>query len=162
MSDSASLSHLADDGSPRMVDVGGKQPTARMAQAEAIVRYSIDTFNRVLAGDLPKGGIIEPARIAGIMAAKRTSELIPMCHGLQVEQVEVSITPLKGEEPAFQVLCSASLTGKTGVEMEAMTGATVAALTLYDMTKGLDKGIVIEKVRLLKKSGGKSGEWQAQ
>ena len=162
MSDSASLSHLADDGSPRMVDVGGKQPTARMAQAEAIVRYPIDTFNRVLAGDLPKGGIIEPARIAGIMAAKRTSELIPMCHGLQVEQVEVSITPLKGEEPAFQVLCSASLTGKTGVEMEAMTGATVAALTLYDMTKGLDKGIVIEKVRLLKKSGGKSGEWQAQ
>ncbi|MDP7063251.1 MAG: cyclic pyranopterin monophosphate synthase MoaC [Planctomycetota bacterium] len=162
MSDSASLSHLADDGSPRMVDVGGKQPTARMAQAEAIVRYPIDTFNRVLAGDLPKGGIIEPARIAGIMAAKRTSELIPMCHGLQVEQVEVSITPLKGEEPAFQVLCSASLTGKTGVEMEAMTGATVAALTLYDMTKGLDKGIVIEKVRLLKKSGGKSSEWQAQ
>ena len=162
MSESASLSHLADDGSPRMVDVGGKTPSARMALAEAIVMYPEATFKRVLAGDLPKGGVIEPARIAGIMAAKRTSELIPMCHGLLVEQVQVDIEPLASGAPGFQVLCRASLTGKTGVEMEAMTGAAIAALTLYDMTKGLDKGIVVEKVRLLRKSGGKSGEWQAQ
>lgn len=162
MSETPSLSHLADDGSPRMVDVGGKTPTARMARAEAIVRYPEATFKRVLAGDLPKGGIIEPARIAGIMAAKRTSELIPMCHGLLIEQVQIDIAPLADGSPGFQVLCSASLTGKTGVEMEAMTGAAVAALTLYDMTKGLDKGIVIEKVRLLEKSGGKSGRWKAQ
>jgi len=162
MSDSPSLSHLAADGSPRMVDVGGKTPSARVALAEAIVRYPAATFQRILAGDLPKGGIVEPARIAGIMAAKRTSELIPMCHGLLLEHVSIEIRPVKTGEPAFQVLCQASLTGKTGVEMEAMTGAAVAALTLYDMTKGLDKGIVIEKVRLLEKSGGKSGPWKAQ
>jgi cyclic pyranopterin phosphate synthase len=162
MSDSPSLSHLADDGSPRMVDVGGKTPSARVAVAEALVRYPQAAFERVLAGDLPKGGIIEPARIAGIMAAKRTSELIPMCHGLLIEQVEVDIQPLADGRPVFRVVCSASLTGKTGVEMEAMTGAAIAALTLYDMTKGLDKGIVVEKVRLLRKSGGKSGAWQAQ
>mgnify|MGYP002628554351 CR=1 FL=1 len=162
MSDSPSLSHLAADGSPRMVDVGSKTPSARAALAEAIVRYPEATFQRILAGDLPKGGIVEPARIAGIMAAKRTAELIPLCHGLLLEQVSIEIHPLESGEPAFQVLCRASLTGKTGVEMEAMTGAAIAALTLYDMTKGLDKGIVIEKVRLLAKSGGKSGPWKAQ
>ena len=162
MSESPSLTHLADDGSPRMVDVGGKAPTARMALAEALVMYPQATIERVIAGDLPKGGILEPARIAGIMAAKRTSELIPMCHGLLIEQVEVDIQPLADGIPGFRILCRASLTGKTGVEMEAMTGAAVAALTLYDMTKGLDKGIVVEKVRLLEKSGGKSGQWKAQ
>lgn len=145
-----------------MVDVGGKAETRRTATAEALVRFSSETFPRILAGDLPKGGILEPARIAGIQAAKQTANLIPMCHPLLLDQVEVEIHPLEGGVPVLRVRCRASLSGRTGVEMEAMTGAAVAALTLYDMTKGLDKGIQLENVRLLEKIGGKSGRWQAQ
>lgn len=145
-----------------MVDVGSKPVTLRTAEAEAIVRFPVEAFHKVLAGDVAKGGIVEPARIAGILAAKRTSELIPMCHGLSLDWVQVTISPLEQGEPALRVRCRASLEGKTGVEMEAMVGAAVAALTLYDMTKALDKGIVVEKVRLLEKTGGKSGTWRAQ
>lgn len=160
--DGQSLSHLDSGGRSRMVDVGEKTPTRRVAEAEARVCFSRESFQRVLDGDLPKGGIIEPARLAGLMAAKRTSELIPMCHPLALEQIEVTIVPDSGGAAELVVRCTCCLTAKTGVEMEAMTGASIAALTLYDMTKALDKGIRIEGVRLIRKSGGKSGEWTAQ
>jgi cyclic pyranopterin monophosphate synthase len=162
MSKGSELSHLDDQGRSRMVDVGGKQPTFRVAIAEAHVTYPPAAYAKVLAGDLPKGGIVEPARIAGIMAAKRTAELIPMCHPLSLEQVEVEVTASDLESCRLTVICTCSLVGRTGVEMEAMSGAAVAALTLYDMSKALDKGIQIESVRLIEKSGGKSGRWTAQ
>ncbi|MBC8406430.1 MAG: cyclic pyranopterin monophosphate synthase MoaC [Planctomycetes bacterium] len=162
MSKGFELSHLDGDGRSKMVDVGGKAATLRIAIAEARVTYPPAAFAKVVAGDLPKGGIVEPARIAGIMAAKRTSDLIPMCHPLSLEQVEVEVTPSAADSCFLQVRCTCRLTGRTGVEMEAMTGAAVAALTLYDMSKALDKGIQIESVRLIEKSGGKSGRWTAQ
>ena len=162
MSNTPPLSHLEEDGGSRMVNVGAKPITLRTAEAEAIVRYPVEAFHKVLAGEIPKGGIVEPARVAGILAAKRTAELIPMCHGLSLDWVQIIIEPLPNEEPGLSVRCTASLEGRTGVEMEAMMGATMAALTLYDMTKALDKGIHIEKVRLLEKTGGKSGSWRAQ
>lgn len=145
-----------------MVDVGDKSLTRREAEAEALVRYPQQAFEAVLAGKVPKGGVVEPARLAGLMAAKRTSELIPMCHQIALDGVSVDITPQEGGEPVLQVRCRAWTSARTGVEMEAMVGASVAALTLYDMTKALDKGIFVENVRLLRKSGGKSGAWQAQ
>ena len=162
MSEGFELSHLDDEGRSKMVDVGGKTPTQRSAIAEARVHYPQEAFLKVLAGDLPKGGIVEPARIAGIQAAKRTSDLIPMCHPLALEQVDVLVTPTDLETCELVVRCSCRLTGRTGVEMEAMMGATVAALTLYDMSKALNKGIRIVEVRLIEKSGGKSGRWTAQ
>ncbi|MFK5955816.1 MAG: cyclic pyranopterin monophosphate synthase MoaC [Planctomycetota bacterium] len=162
MSDTPPLSHLQEDGGSRMVNVGAKPISLRTAEAEAIVRYPVEAFHKVLAGEVPKGGIVEPARVAGIFAAKRTAELIPMCHGLSLDWVQIIIEPLESGEPGLRVRCTASLEGRTGVEMEAMMGAAMAALTLYDMTKSLDKGIQIEKVRLLKKTGGKSGTWKAQ
>lgn len=162
MSQNRPLSHLEEDGGSRMVDVGAKPITRRTAEAEAIVRYPQEAFDLVLAGEVPKGGIVEPARVAGILAAKKTSELIPMCHGLALDVVQVHIEPIGDGSPALQVRCSAAMEGRTGVEMEAMVGAAVAALTLYDMTKALDKGIVLENVRLLEKTGGKSGGWKAQ
>lgn len=162
MSKGSELSHLDDQGRSKMVDVGGKQPTLRVAIAEAQVAYPPEAYAKVLAGDLPKGGIVEPARIAGIMAAKRTAELIPMCHPLSLEQVDVEVTASDADTCRLTVRCTCSLVGRTGVEMEAMSGAAVAALTLYDMSKALDKGIQIESVRLIEKSGGKSGRWTAQ
>ncbi len=162
MSKGSELSHLDDQGRSKMVDVGGKQPTLRVAIAEARVTYPPTAYAKVLAGDLPKGGIVEPARIAGIMAAKRTAELIPMCHPLSLEQVDVEVTASDADTCHLTVRCTCSLVGRTGVEMEAMSGAAVAALTLYDMSKALDKGIQIESVRLIEKSGGKSGRWTAQ
>ncbi|MGB0952196.1 MAG: cyclic pyranopterin monophosphate synthase MoaC [Planctomycetota bacterium] len=174
MSDNLPLSHLEEDGGSRMVDVGAKPITRRTAEAEAVVRYPQEAYDLVLAGKVPKGGIVEPARVAGILAAKKTSELIPMCHGLALDVVQVHVDPLEDGSPGLRVRCSvamegrtgvemeASCTGPTGVEMEAMVGAAMAALTLYDMTKALDKGIVLENVRLLEKTGGKSGRWKAQ
>ena len=162
MSEGFELSHLDDEGRSKMVDVGGKTPTQRSAIAEARVHYPQEAFRKVLAGDLPKGGIVEPARIAGIQAAKRASDLIPMCHPLSLDQVDIQITSTNLETSELVVRCSCRLTGRTGVEMEAMTGAMVAALTLYDMSKALDKGIRIVEVRLIEKSGGKSGRWTAQ
>lgn len=162
MSDNRPLSHLEEDGGSRMVDVGAKPVTRRTAEAEAVVRYPQEAFDLVLAGKVPKGGIVEPARVAGILAAKKTSELIPMCHGLALDVVQVHVDPLADGSPGLRVRCSVAMEGRTGVEMEAMVGAAVAALTLYDMTKALDKGIVLENVRLLEKTGGKSGRWKAQ
>ncbi len=161
MSDPNELSHLDPSGRSKMVDVGGKSPTLRLAEAEARVVFPPSVFDQVLAGNVPKGGVVEPARIAGIQAAKATSSLIPMCHPLALEQVDVTIEAQVAAH-ALVVRCCCRLHGRTGVEMEAMTGAAVAALTLYDMTKALDKGIRIEGVHLRRKSGGKSGEWTAQ
>jgi len=153
------LSHLDDQGRARMVDVGRKPVTLREAEAEARVVFPAGAYARLLDGDLPKGGVVEPARLAGIQAAKRTAELIPLCHPLALDRVEVEITAQEAER-ALVVRCTAQAEGRTGVEMEAMTGAAGAALTVYDMTKALDKGIRIEGLRLLRKSGGKSGPWR--
>jgi cyclic pyranopterin phosphate synthase len=140
-----------------MVDVGAKPVTARSAVARAIVRFPAGVLADVLAHGGPKGPIVEVARLAGIAAAKKTAELIPLCHGLPLDQVDVRISPLGARE--LEITCSASCTARTGVEMEALTGAAVAALTVIDMTKALDHGIAIGSVELLEKRGGRSGTW---
>lgn len=155
------LTHLDEQGQARMVNVGGKTVTARVAIAEAVVRLSAETY-RILTGEgMPKGDAFACARIAGIMAAKKTAELIPLCHPLGLDAVDVRFE-LDEATHSVRVEAEASLTAKTGVEMEAMTAASVAALTLYDMCKAVQKDIVIESVRLLYKAGGKSGEFRAK
>ena len=153
-----SLTHLDKSGAARMVDVGGKSETARVATAEGRIRMTSAALAAVREGSGPKGDVLAAARIAGIMAAKKTAELIPLCHPLALEAVTVEFA---FEEDAVRVTASVSLTGRTGVEMEAMTATSVALLTIYDMAKALDKGMIIEGVRLLAKTGGKSGEWRA-
>ncbi|MCL4673093.1 MAG: cyclic pyranopterin monophosphate synthase MoaC [Sphingomonadaceae bacterium] len=153
------LTHLDESGAAHMVDVGGKAETRRMARAGGVIRMSEAALAAIRAGDAPKGDVLGTARIAGIMAAKRTAELIPLCHPLALTSVEVAFEYVEG---GIAVSATASLTGKTGVEMEAMTAASVALLTVYDMAKALDKGMVIEGVRLLEKRGGKSGHWLAE
>ena len=145
-----------------MVDVGGKPSTRREALARARVRFPAGRLGPILAEGGPKGPITEVARVAGILAAKRTGELIPMCHPLGLDGVDVAFRVDPGTPDVLEVRCRAACFGPTGVEMEAMTGASLAALTVYDMTKALDKGIVLEDVRLLSKSGGKSGAWSAE
>lgn len=162
MESESGLSHLDAEGRSSMVDVGEKPITQREAVAEARVCFPETAFAKILAGELPKGGLIETARIAGIQATKRTAELIPLCHPLGLDLAEIEICRAEGDEAVLVVRCICRTSGKTGVEMEAMTGAAVAALTLYDMSKALHKGIRIEALRLLRKSGGKSGEWTAQ
>ncbi|NWH08925.1 MAG: cyclic pyranopterin monophosphate synthase MoaC [Alphaproteobacteria bacterium] len=152
------LTHLSDAGEARMVDVSAKPATLRKAIAEARVRVSADTLTLVREGTAPKGDVLSTARIAGIMAAKKTPELIPLCHPLALSQVQVDLAL---EEGLIVVTSSVTTTGPTGVEMEAMTAASVAALTLYDMLKSAEKGIVIETVRLLSKEGGRSGIYEA-
>ena len=152
------LTHLDETGAARMVDVGGKQATTRSATAEGRIRMTAEALAALWEGNGPKGDALAAARIAGIMAAKKTSELIPLCHPLALDAVTVDFAV---EPDAIRVTATASLTGKTGVEMEAMTAASVALLTLYDMGKALDKAMVIEGVRLIAKSGGKSGDWRA-
>jgi len=142
-----------------MVDVSAKPVTARSALARARLTFPPGMLERVLAAGGPKGPIAEVARVAGIGAAKRTGELIPMCHPLGLDHVEVRLEPLG--EATLEVRCRSACTGRTGVEMEAMVGAAVAALTVYDMVKGHDKGVRIESVALLEKTGGKSGTWRA-
>jgi len=142
-----------------MVDVGKKLPGARSALARARVRFPPGMLALVLAGQGPKGAVEEVARCAGILAAKRTSELIPMCHPLALEHLELEFEA-RGAD-VLEVRCRARCHGRTGVEMEALTGAAVAALTVYDMTKALDKGIRIERLELVEKEGGKSGRWRA-
>jgi cyclic pyranopterin phosphate synthase len=161
---SPELSHLEEgEGGPRarMVDVGGKSAGARTALARAVVRFPDGVLQRVLDGQGPKGPIEEVARVAGILAAKRTAELIPMCHPLGLDHVEVLFRRgTGGEADQLEVRCRARCQGRTGVEMEALTGASVAALTVYDMTKALAKGTTIERVELLEKTGGRSGTWR--
>lgn len=152
------LTHLDETGAAHMVDVGGKTETARRAVAGGFIRMGSDALAAIRAGDAPKGDVLGTARIAAIMAAKKTADIIPLCHPLGLDAVEVEFT---FQEDGIRVRASASLIGKTGVEMEAMVAATTALLTVYDMGKALDKGMVIEDVRLLEKSGGKSGHWTA-
>jgi len=152
------LTHLDESGAARMVDVGGKAETARKAVASGRIRMSAEALAAIREGDAPKGDVLAAARIAGIMAAKKTGELIPLCHPLALDAVSVDFA---FEDNSVRATATASLSGKTGVEMEAMVATSVALLTIYDMAKALDKGMVIEEVRLLSKSGGKSGEWKA-
>lgn len=153
------LSHLDASGAARMVDVSEKADTPREAVAEGCVVMLPATLALIQAGGLPKGDVIAVARVAGIMAAKRTSELIPMCHPLPVTGVTVDFEPEGGDR--LRIVAKVKTTGKTGVEMEALTSVSVAALTVYDMCKAVDRGMRIEGVRLVEKRGGKSGEWRA-
>jgi cyclic pyranopterin phosphate synthase len=152
------LTHLDSQGAARMVDVGGKPETPRSATATGCIRMSAETLAAVREGSGPKGDVLAAARIAGIMAAKKTGELIPLCHPLSLDAVSVDFT---FEPDGVRATAIASLSGRTGVEMEAMTATSIALLTIYDMAKALDKGMVIEEVRLLEKTGGKSGAWRA-
>jgi cyclic pyranopterin phosphate synthase len=152
-------SHIAADGSVTMVDVGTKGVTRRTARAVALVRLPQRAAEALRGATLPKGDAFVAAQIAGIMAAKRTGDLIPLCHTLAVDAVEVRFS-WEGER-TLRIETEATTSAKTGVEMEALVAASVAALTIYDMCKSVDKGIVIESVRLLEKTGGKSGDWSA-
>ena len=152
------LTHVDERGAARMVDVGDKPVSARRAVARAIVRMSPATAAAVAAGDAPKGDVLGTARIAGIQAAKRTAELIPLCHPLPLDQVDVEAT-VDAEAGTVTLIAEARVTARTGVEMEAMTAASVAALTVYDMVKGIERGAEIAEVVLLEKSGGRSGHW---
>jgi cyclic pyranopterin phosphate synthase len=153
------LTHLDEAGNARMVDVGEKAPTQRWARARAVVRVSSHTARIVEAGDTPKGDVLGVARIAGIQAAKRTSDLIPLCHPLTLTFVGVEGT-IDAGAGTITLTAEVRTTGPTGVEMEALTAASVAALTVYDMIKGIERGAVIEEVLLLEKAGGRSGEWR--
>ena len=152
------LTHLDDAGNAAMVDISAKDSTIREAQAEGRISMSAEALAAIREGAVKKGDVLATARIAGIMAAKKTSELIPLCHPLALSKVAVDF---EFEADGIRVAALARLTGKTGVEMEAMTAASVALLTIYDMAKALDKAMVITGVRLLSKSGGKSGDWRA-
>jgi cyclic pyranopterin phosphate synthase len=150
------LSHLDADGQAHMIDVGSKPDTDRFAVAEATVQMNPATADAVFGGDLPKGDALAVARIAGIQAAKKTADLIPLCHPLALSSVHVDVA--RSDEGA-RITVRVASRGPTGVEMEALTAASVAALSLYDMVKGLERGAVIGPVQLLEKSGGRSGEW---
>ena len=152
------LSHLDERGRPRMVDVGAKPESERTAVAEGAVRMSPEAFEVVAAQAVAKGDVLAVAEVAGTMGAKRTGELIPLCHpvGLDLVQVEARLEP---ELPGVRVTATAKATGRTGVEMEALTAVAVACLTVYDMVKAVDRGMVIEEVRLLSKTGGTRGDW---
>lgn len=153
------LTHLDSQGRANMVDVSDKAQTVREAVAEALVRMRPETLQMIAQGDHPKGDVFAVARIAGIQAAKKTSDLIPLCHPLMLTSVKVELTS-EGAD-AVRITARCKLTGQTGVEMEALTAASVAALTIYDMCKAVDRGMVIENVRLLEKVGGKSGHFVA-
>jgi cyclic pyranopterin phosphate synthase len=152
------LTHLDSRGHARMVDVAAKAVTERSAVACATVRMKPSTLRALLSGQTPKGDVLAVARVAGIQAAKRTPELIPMCHHIQLTKVEVDLEPAGRDR--IQIEARARATDRTGVEMEALTAAAVAALTLYDMLKSLDRGMVIEAVALQEKTGGKSGDYR--
>lgn len=152
------LTHIDETGRAHMVDVSAKAVTAREAQAEGFVRMAPETLALALSGDAKKGDVRATAEIAGIMAAKKTSDLIPLCHPLALSKVEVRVAPGDG---GLSVTARVRTTGQTGVEMEALTAVSVACLTIYDMLKAAEKGMVIEAVRLTAKSGGASGDWTA-
>ncbi|MBJ6138412.1 cyclic pyranopterin monophosphate synthase MoaC [Marinobacter litoralis] len=155
------LTHLDEKGEARMVDVTEKAVTEREARAEATVRMLPETLRMIIDGEHPKGDVLATARIAGIMAAKKTHDLIPLCHALNLTSTKVLLSPgADGASVHIETRCK--LSGQTGVEMEALTAASVAALTLYDMCKAVDKGMVVDNVRLLEKKGGRSGHWLAQ
>lgn len=152
------LTHLDAKGQARMVDVSEKAHTEREARAMAVINMTPETLQMIVEGKHKKGDVMATARIAGIMAAKKTPDLIPMCHPLMLTSVKVELTP-NHETHSVEVLAICKLVGQTGIEMEALTAASVAALTLYDMCKAVDKGMIIDQVKLLEKKGGKSGHW---
>ena len=153
----AKLSHVDESGRARMVDVTGKDDTVREAVAKGSVRMKPETLALIQSGGVPKGDVLAVAQVAGVMAAKRTHELIPMCHPLLLSAIDVRLEPDE-KESAEHITATVRTTGKTGIEMEALTAVSVAALTIYDMCKALDRGMRIEGVRLARKSGGRSGE----
>ena len=155
------LTHLDAAGAARMVDVSAKPETERSALARARVRMSPATAAAVAAGDAPKGDVVAVARLAAIAAAKRTDELIPLAHSLPLSAADADVT-VDADEGLVTVTCSATVVGRTGVEMEAMVGASVGALTVYDMVKGIERGVVVERVELLEKRGGRSGHWRRE
>jgi len=152
------LTHLDEQGHARMVDIGGKAETARVAVASGRIRMSAAALAAIRDGTAPKGDVLAAARIAGIMAAKKTAELIPLCHPVSLDSASLDFTL---EDNAVLATATASLAGRTGVEMEAMTAVSVSLLTIYDMAKAVDKGMVIDDIRLIEKRGGKSGDWRA-
>jgi len=153
----AKLSHVDESGRARMVDVTAKDDTVREAVAKGSVRMKPETLALIQSGGVPKGDVLAVAQVAGVMAAKRTHELIPMCHPLLLSAIDVRLEPDE-KESAVQITATVRTTGKTGVEMEALTAVAVAALTIYDMCKAVDRGMRVEGVRLVRKSGGKSGK----
>jgi cyclic pyranopterin monophosphate synthase len=155
---SEGLTHIGATGEAHMVDVGDKTETSRIAVAEGAVRMRADTLDLILSGNAKKGDVLGTARLAGIMAAKKTSDLIPLCHPLMISKVTVDITP-DDDLPGLRVEAMVKLTGKTGVEMEALTAVSIACLTIYDMAKAADKAMEIIDIRLKSKSGGKSGDF---
>ncbi|MGH8915292.1 MAG: cyclic pyranopterin monophosphate synthase MoaC [Acidimicrobiia bacterium] len=157
MADEQPLTHLNEAGEAHMVDVGDKEVTERIAVAEGHVILSPGLSDRFFSGDLPKGDAAAVARVAGIMGAKRTADLIPLCHPIPLDGIEVSLEP---SGRGIRVLATVRTIGRTGVEMEAMTAVAVAALTIYDMVKGVERGVTVESVRLVRKSGGRSGTWE--
>ncbi|MCB2212264.1 cyclic pyranopterin monophosphate synthase MoaC [bacterium] len=152
------LTHIDETGAARMVDVGGKPATRRKAVAEATVHLDAAALTALLDGTAPKGNVYETARLAGVLAAKRTPDLIPLCHPLLIDHIGIDFE-IRGDRLVIHASCT--VTGKTGVEMEALAAASVAALTVYDMLKAVSHAITIEGIRLLEKSGGKSGDWHA-
>ncbi|MDQ0327298.1 cyclic pyranopterin phosphate synthase [Rhodopseudomonas julia] len=154
------LTHLSEDGRAEMVDVGDKAVTMRVAVASGCVHMAAQTLRLIVDGDMKKGDVIATARIAGVMAAKRTSDLIPLCHPLALSKIAVDILPDK-ELPGLRVRAMARVEAKTGVEMEALTAVSVACLTIYDMAKAVDRGMTISDIRLEEKSGGASGDWRS-
>lgn len=156
----AELTHLDSQGRAHMVDVGEKADTQRQATAQAVVTMKADTLKLIVEGGHKKGDVLAVARIAGIQAAKKCADLIPLCHPLMLTSIRVELTP-EMDHNRVRIEATCKLAGKTGVEMEALTAASVAALTIYDMCKAVDKGMVIGELKLLQKSGGKSGEWKA-
>jgi len=152
------LSHLDATGQAQMVDVSAKEQTVRYAVAAGRVRMHADTFAAIEAGNAPKGDVLGTAKLAGIMAAKQTAQLIPLCHPLPLQKVEVQISP-DANLPGYQIRAEVKTKAETGVEMEALTAVSIAALTLYDMAKALEKSMEIEAIHLVSKSGGKSGDY---
>lgn len=150
------LTHLDENNQPKMVDVSLKNETLRIAKASGIIRMSEEAFKAIKENTAKKGPVLQTAVVAAIMGAKKTSELIPMCHPLLISSVKVDIEELKN---AFKLFVTVKITGKTGVEMEALTGVSIGLLTIYDMVKAIDKAMVIDEIMLLNKSGGKSGEY---
>ena len=155
------LPHLDKSGEAQMVDVSAKESTVRQAVASGLVRMKPETFNAIQSGNAPKGDVLSTAKIAGIMAAKQTANLIPLCHPLPLQKINVQIIPLP-ELPGYEIQATVKTKAETGVEMEALTAVSVAALTLYDMAKALEKSIQIESIHLVSKSGGKSGDFQSK
>lgn len=161
MTKSSRLSHVNEAGEAHMVDVSDKPVTARTAIAEGFVAMKPETLALLKRGDAPKGDVLATARIAGIMAAKRTHELIPLCHPLALAKVTVDLETNSGP-PGVRVVAEVKTTGRTGVEMEALTAVSVACLTLYDMLKAVDRAMTFERIRLIEKSGGRSGDYRAE